>query len=98
MTVLAAYEPNATDRAPIRFAAAAARFAAAPLVVASVHAPPSTRTDADAGELAPPSAELRRGLQQIATEEHADLVVGTFANARRRRDQGTGSFFGDADH
>jgi nucleotide-binding universal stress UspA family protein len=75
MTVLAAYEPNATDRAPIRFAAAAARFAATPLVVASVHAPRSTRADADAGELAPPSAELRRGLQQTATEEHADLVV-----------------------
>jgi nucleotide-binding universal stress UspA family protein len=97
MTILAAYEPNATDRAPIRFAAAAARFAAAPLVVASVHAPPSTRADAEAGELAPPSteltrrgdlkdvrtravrgstaAEITRGLQQIATEEHADLVV-----------------------
>jgi hypothetical protein len=24
--------------------------------------------------------------------------VGTFANVRRRRDQGTGTFFGDADH
>jgi nucleotide-binding universal stress UspA family protein len=27
-----------------------------------------------------------------------NALVGTFANARRRRDQGTGSFFGNADH
>ena len=88
MTILAAYEPNAADRAPVRFAAAAARFAATPLVVASVHEP---------GELAPPlpeiiqrgdpqavrtravlgstAAEITRGLQRIAEQEHADLVV-----------------------
>jgi nucleotide-binding universal stress UspA family protein len=97
MTILAAHEPNANDRAPIRFAAAAARFAAAPLVVASVHAPARTSADAEAGALAPlrtelthrgdlkdvrtravlgsTAAEIARGLQQIATEEHADLVV-----------------------
>lgn len=97
MTILAAYEPNTDDRAPIRFAAAAARFATAPLVVASVHAPSRTIADADAGELAPLStelthrgdvkavrtravrgstpAEVTRGLQQIAAEERADLLV-----------------------
>jgi nucleotide-binding universal stress UspA family protein len=56
MTILAAYEPNANDLAPIRFAAAAARFVAAPLVVASVHA--RTSADADAGEFAPLDTEL----------------------------------------
>jgi len=38
MTVLAAYDPQTLDRAPVRFAAAAARFANVPLVVASVRA------------------------------------------------------------
>lgn len=36
MTVLAAYDPQTLDRAPVRFAAAAARFANVPLVIASV--------------------------------------------------------------
>jgi nucleotide-binding universal stress UspA family protein len=97
MTILAAYERNAMDRAPIRFVAAAGRFAAAPLVVASVQPPPRTSAEAETGELAPPrielahrgdlkdvrtravlgstAAEVTRGLQQIAAEEHADLVV-----------------------
>lgn len=38
MTVLAAYDPQTLDRAPVRFAAAAARFANVPLVIASVRA------------------------------------------------------------
>jgi nucleotide-binding universal stress UspA family protein len=38
MTVLAAYDPQTLDRAPVRFAVAAARFANSPLVVASVRA------------------------------------------------------------
>lgn len=38
MTVLAAYDPQSLDRAPVRFAAAAARFADVPLVIASVRA------------------------------------------------------------
>jgi nucleotide-binding universal stress UspA family protein len=38
MTVLAAYDPQTLDRAPVRFAAAAAQFANVPLVVASVRA------------------------------------------------------------
>ena len=38
MTVLAAHDPRTLDRAPVRFAAAAARFANVPLVIASVRA------------------------------------------------------------
>jgi nucleotide-binding universal stress UspA family protein len=38
MTVLAAYDPQTLDRAPVRFAVAAAQFADASLVVASVRA------------------------------------------------------------
>jgi nucleotide-binding universal stress UspA family protein len=38
MTVLAAYDPQTLDRAPVRFAAAAAQFADVPLVIASVRA------------------------------------------------------------
>jgi nucleotide-binding universal stress UspA family protein len=96
MTILAAYEPNTNDLATIRFAGAAARFAAAPLVVASVHAA-RTSADVEAREIAPlhtalthrgdlkdvrtravlgaTAADVTRGLQQIAAEEHADLVV-----------------------
>jgi nucleotide-binding universal stress UspA family protein len=38
MTVLAAYDPQTLDRAPVRFAVAAARFADVPLVIAAVRA------------------------------------------------------------
>src|SRR5689334_20486647 len=38
MTVLVGYDPQTLDRAPVRFAAAAAVFADVPLVVASVRA------------------------------------------------------------
>ena len=38
MTVHVGYDPQTLDRAPVRFAAAAARFANVPLVVASVRA------------------------------------------------------------
>ena len=38
MTVLAAYDPQTLDRAPVRFGVAAARFADVPLVIASVRA------------------------------------------------------------
>src|SRR3954451_15541181 len=38
MTVLAAYDPQTLDRAPVRFAVAVARFADVPLVIASVRA------------------------------------------------------------
>ena len=38
MTILAAYDPQTLDRAPVRFAAAAARSADVPLVIASIRA------------------------------------------------------------
>jgi nucleotide-binding universal stress UspA family protein len=62
MTVLAAYDPETLDRAPVRFAAAAARFAAVPLVVASVRGgltPERCISDGLVGEgLEPLRAEL----------------------------------------
>jgi nucleotide-binding universal stress UspA family protein len=113
MTILAAYERNAMDQAPIRFAAAAARFTGAPLVVASVQPPPRTGADAEAGDLAPPrielahrsdlkdvrtravlgstAAEVRRGLQQIAAEEHADLVIVGARQAQCHRSRRSGA-------
>jgi nucleotide-binding universal stress UspA family protein len=50
MTVLAAYDPQTLDGAPVRFAVAAARFADAPLVIVSVRAgvTPAARTADDA--------------------------------------------------
>ena len=55
MTVLAAYDPQTLDSAPVHFAAAAARFADVPLVIASIRADvapaPSARVDVLAEEL-----------------------------------------------
>jgi nucleotide-binding universal stress UspA family protein len=55
MTVLAAFDPQTLDRAPVRFAAAAARFAHVPLVIASVRASvapaPSAQEDVIGEEL-----------------------------------------------
>jgi nucleotide-binding universal stress UspA family protein len=49
MTVLAAYDPQTLDSAPVHFAAAAARFADVPLIIASIRADvapaPSARVD-----------------------------------------------------
>ena len=55
MTVLAAFDPQTLDRAPVRFAAAAAKFADVPLVLASVRASvapaPSAQDDVIGEEL-----------------------------------------------
>jgi nucleotide-binding universal stress UspA family protein len=55
MTVLAAFDPQTLDRAPVRFAVAAARFADVPLVIASVRASvapaPSAQDDVIGEEL-----------------------------------------------
>ncbi|HMI70093.1 MAG TPA: universal stress protein, partial [Solirubrobacteraceae bacterium] len=55
MTVLAAFDPQTLDRAPVRFAAAAARLAHVPLVIASVRASvapaPSAQEDVIGEEL-----------------------------------------------
>jgi nucleotide-binding universal stress UspA family protein len=64
MTVLVGYDPQTLDRAPVRFAAAAAVFADVPLVVASVRAglTPAARArdDAVGEELEHLRAELAR--------------------------------------
>jgi len=74
MTILAAYE-NANDPAPIRFAAAAARFAAAPLVVASVQPPPRTTAQAEIGELVRIELTHRGDLEDVRTR----AVLGSTA-------------------
>jgi nucleotide-binding universal stress UspA family protein len=62
MTVLAAYDPQTLDPAPVRFAAAAARFADVPLVIASIRAgvapAPSARVDLLGDELERLSTDL----------------------------------------
>jgi nucleotide-binding universal stress UspA family protein len=55
MTVLAAFDPQTLDRAPVRFAVAAAKFADVPLIIASVRASvapaPSAQDDVIGEEL-----------------------------------------------
>lgn len=62
MTVLAAYDPQTLDRAPVRFAAAAARSADVPLVIASIRAgvapAPSAPVDLLGDDLERLSADL----------------------------------------
>jgi nucleotide-binding universal stress UspA family protein len=64
MTVLAAYDPQTFDSAPVHFAAAAARFADVPLVIASIRADvapaPSARADLLGEELDLLRADLTR--------------------------------------
>jgi len=64
MTVLAAFDPQTLDRAPVRFAAAVARFADVPLLIASIRtdvAPaPSARDDRLREELERLRADLTR--------------------------------------
>jgi nucleotide-binding universal stress UspA family protein len=64
MTVLAAYDPQTLDSAPVHFAAAAARFADVPLVIASIRADvapaPSPRVDLLGEELDRLRDELTR--------------------------------------
>jgi nucleotide-binding universal stress UspA family protein len=68
MTVLAAYDPQTLDRAPVRFAAAAARFANVPLVIASVRAgltPERCVSDGLVGE----------GLEPLRTDLETDYGI-----------------------
>ena len=62
MTVLAAYDPQTLDRAPVRFAAAAARFADVPLVIASVRASITPAADARANLVGEELERLRTDL------------------------------------
>jgi nucleotide-binding universal stress UspA family protein len=68
MTVLAAYDPQTLDRAPVRFAATAARFANVPLVIASVRAgltPERCVSDGLVGE----------GLEPLRTDLETDYGI-----------------------
>ena len=49
--IIAGYDPQTSDRAPVDFAVAAARFTGAPLVIASVCAGAAARERGDAGRL-----------------------------------------------
>jgi nucleotide-binding universal stress UspA family protein len=60
MTIFVAYDPEVRDQAPVRFASAVARFATAPLVVASVYTETSQPVDAASAELARLHDELAR--------------------------------------
>ena len=68
MTVLAAYDPQTLDRAPVRFAATAARFANVPLVIAAVRAgltPERCVSDGLVGE----------GLEPLRTDLETDYGI-----------------------
>ena len=81
MTVLAAYDPQSLDRAPVRFAAAAARFADVPLVIASVRAsitPAARARDDLVGE------ELERLRADLTHDQGIDIRTRT-VNASRRQ-------------
>src|SRR4051794_4279868 len=74
MTILAAYDPQTLDRAPVRFAAAAARFADVPLVIASVRAsitPPARARDDLVGE------ELERLRADLTHDQGIDIRTRT---------------------
>jgi nucleotide-binding universal stress UspA family protein len=62
MTILAAFDPQTLDRAPVRFAVAAAKFADVPLVLASIRASvapaPSAQDDVIGEELERLRAEI----------------------------------------
>ena len=73
MTVLAAYDPQTLDRAPIRFAVAAARFANVPLVVASVRA-----------GITPAACALRRPARRRAGALRSDLARDRGIDVRTR--------------
>jgi nucleotide-binding universal stress UspA family protein len=74
MTILAAFDPQTLDRAPIRFAVAAAKFADVPLVLASIRASvapaPSAQEDV-IGE------ELERLRADIAYDHGIDVRTRT---------------------
>jgi nucleotide-binding universal stress UspA family protein len=80
MTVLAAFDPQTLDRAPIRFAAAAARFADATLVIASVRAgitpAACARDDLVGEELERLRADLTQGIEVRIRNVEASTPAG----------------------
>jgi nucleotide-binding universal stress UspA family protein len=67
MTIFVAYDPETREQAPVRFASAAARFATASLVVASVHTRGTQQVDAVSAELARLHDDLasHSGVQEV---------------------------------
>jgi nucleotide-binding universal stress UspA family protein len=87
--ILAGYDPETADRAPVEFAAAAARFTGAPLIVCAV----SGRHDAATGEIdhdlgGDASGALARIEQELETEgiavEYRELSGTSAAGALHR--------------
>jgi nucleotide-binding universal stress UspA family protein len=94
MTVLAAYDPQTLDRAPVRFAVAAARFAAVPLVIASVRAGRTPAARAADDLLDEELERLRedvthdRGLEVRTCSVEASTPAGVPSALRRMMDDG----------
>jgi nucleotide-binding universal stress UspA family protein len=85
--ILVGYDPSSTDRAPVEFGTAAARFTGAPLIVASVHGSPAALGPA-AGELAEeqllddaaePLDHLKRRLSADGVRAECRALPGTSA-------------------
>src|SRR5438034_7801880 len=93
MTILVAFDPQTLDRAPVRFAVAAARFADVPLVVASVRAgmTPAAcdRDDVLADELERLRAELGgdRGIEMQTRVVQASTPAGVARALQRVIDE-----------
>jgi nucleotide-binding universal stress UspA family protein len=77
--IIVGYDPQTSDRAPVSFALAAARFTGAPLVVASVCAGANARDHADAGRLDEDLApEATGALDEVKRELGTDDVSVEF--------------------
>jgi nucleotide-binding universal stress UspA family protein len=79
--IVAGYCPQTADRGPITFAAAAARFTGAPLVVTSIHSGGAVVDHLAGGELADrPATETQQLLERL----EAELGDGIDLHVRRR--------------
>ena len=67
--ILAGYCPQAADRGPVSFAAAAARFTGAPLIVTAIHSGGAVLDHLAGGELAErPATEAQEMLERLGAE------------------------------
>jgi nucleotide-binding universal stress UspA family protein len=91
MTILVAFDPQTLDRAPVRFAVAAARFADVSLVVASVRAGMTpaacARDDVLGEELEHLRAELARGIEVQTRVVQASTPAGVARGLQRAIDE-----------
>ena len=78
--IIVGYDPQTSDRAPVRFAVAAARFSGAPLVVASVCAGAAARRRSDAARMEEDLAPDASGaLGEVAGELEAEGIAVDYA-------------------